>query len=81
MLRTGELIAFLAPFLAYLAWRRIVAGKPPSPAALGATFLGLALFGAALAWLGVHRALVPGARYVPAQVVDGRIVPGHSAPP
>ena len=81
MLRMSELVAFLAPFLAYLAWRRIAAGQGPSPAMLALTFLGLALFGAALAWFGVHRALVPDQRYVPARVVDGRIVAGHSAPP
>ena len=51
----------------------------PSPAVLAATLLGLACFGAALAWFGVHRALSPDEPYMPARVVDGRIVPGHSA--
>lgn len=80
MLRTGELITFLAPFLAFLVWRRLSVGRGPTGATLVATFVGLALFGAALAWFGVHEALAPGGRYVPAHVVDGRIVPGQSAP-
>jgi predicted phage tail protein len=81
MLRTGELVAFLFPFAVYLVWRRFSAGSGPSASMLGGTLLALALFGAALAWFGVHRALAPDAAYIPAHVVDGRIVPGHSATP
>jgi hypothetical protein len=36
---------------------------------------------AMLVWLSQQRAIVPGAAYVPAQLQDGRIVPGHAAPP
>jgi hypothetical protein len=81
MLRTGEIVAFLFPFAVYLVWRRFSAGSGPSPAMLGGTLLALALFGAALAWFGVHHALSPNGPYVPARVVDGRIVPGHSGSP
>ena len=78
MLRLAELALFLAPLAGYLAWRRTLArGAPPSWPALAATLAGLLLFGAGLAWFGVSERLPPGARYVPPQLIDGRIVPGH----
>lgn len=81
MLRAGELLAFCAPFLVFLIWRRVAAGPGPSRTTLALTLLGLACFGAALAWFGVHRALAPEGPYIPAQVVDGHIVQGHSGSP
>jgi hypothetical protein len=77
MLRWAELALFLAPFAAWLAWRRVAIGRGPSRAVLVATLGGLAAFGAGLVWFGLHRSLPPG-RYVPARVEGGRIVPGHA---
>ena len=78
MLRLAELSLFLAPLAAYLVWRRTFArGTPPSWPTLAATFAGLLLFGAGLAWFGLSERLPLGARYVPPQLIDGRIVPGH----
>jgi len=36
------------------------------------------VFGGGLAWFGVHERLPAGARYIPAELHDGRIVPGHA---
>lgn len=79
MIRLAELALFLAPLGAYVLWRGTVArGQAgPSPRVLSALLTGLLVFGAVLAWFGVHDRLPPGARYVPAQLRDGVIVPGH----
>lgn len=83
MIRLAEFALFLAPLGAYLLWRSTVARgqQGPSPRVLSAIFAGLLLFGAVLAWFGVHDRLPPGARYIPAELRDGRIVPGHGAGP
>ena len=80
MIRAAEIALFLLPFAAYLLWRaaatRGLAG--PSPRVLSAILLGFLAFGGGLAWFGVHERLPDGARYVPATLRDGRIVPGHA---
>lgn len=79
MLRWGEALLFLAPLAAFIVWRRAVArgleGLPPRQ--IVALLVGLLLMGVALIWMGEREGLPPG-RYVPAAVVDGRIVPGHA---
>lgn len=80
MLRAAELAVFAAPLAAYVFWRMTFArGKPPAPRTLALILAGLLLFGASLAWFGLHERLPLGARYVPAQLQDGKIVPGHGA--
>jgi hypothetical protein len=79
MVRILELAIFLAPALAFLLWRVAVArgldGPPPRQIAL--IFAGLLALGAGLAWFAVEDRLPPGL-YVPAELVDGRIVQGHA---
>ena len=71
---------FLAPFAAVIAWRlSLGVGGPPLSLLIGAA-CALALLAVALVWLSQDRALPPGTTYVPAQLKDGRIVPGHAAP-
>jgi len=79
MIRFAELALFLLPFGAYALWRRTVArGQPgPSPRVLSGILLGLMVFGATLAWFGVHDRLPPGTQYIPAVIRDGQIVQGH----
>ena len=80
MIRAAELALFLAPIAAYVLWRVTAArGQAgPSPRVLSAILVGLLIFGGGLAWFGVHERLPAGARYVPAQLRDGRVVPGHA---
>jgi hypothetical protein len=80
MIRAAELALFLAPLGAYILWRITVArGQAgPSPQVLAVILVGLLLFGGGLAWFGVHDRLPAGARYIPAELRDGRIVPGHA---
>ena len=81
MIRLAELALFLAPLGAYALWRVTLARglDGPSRGMLAAMLAGLLLFGAALAWFGVHQRLPPGTHYVPAELRDGRIVPGRGA--
>ena len=80
MIRAAELALFLAPVAAYALWRVTVARGQvgPSPRVLSAILVGLLIFGGGLAWFGVHQRLPAGARYVPAQLRDGQVVPGHA---
>ena len=80
MIRLAEVMVFLAPLGAYLLYRRTVARgqSAPSRQVLAGIAAGLLVFGAVLSWFGVHERLPPDARYVPARMQDGRIVPGHA---
>jgi hypothetical protein len=44
---------------------------------LGVILAALLLFGAGLAYFGIHERDPAGTHYVPAELRDGRIVPGH----
>jgi hypothetical protein len=79
MIRLGELALFLAPMAAYFLWRTTLRrGMPgPSPQMLGVILAALLLFGAGLAYFGIHERDPAGTHYVPAELRDGRIVPGH----
>jgi hypothetical protein len=71
---------FLAPFAAFVAWRLTLgSGGPPRPVLIAAACAVVLLTGM-LVWLNHQRAIAPDAAYIPAQLRDGRIVPGHAAP-
>lgn len=80
MIRAAELALFFAPLAAYILWRVTVArGQAgPSPQVLAIISVGLLLFGGGLAWLSVHERMPEGARYIPAALQNGRVVPGHA---
>lgn len=79
MIRLGELALFFAPVAAYILWRvTIRRGRPgPSPQMLVAILASLMLFGAGMAYFGIHERDPAGTHYVPAELRNGRIVPGH----
>ena len=81
MIRLGELALFLAPLAAYFLWRVTVRRGMPGPSAplLIGILAALLIFGAGLAYFGVHERDPAGTHYVPAQLRDGHIVPGHGA--
>jgi MFS superfamily sulfate permease-like transporter len=79
-MRWAEALLLVAPFAIFLIWRRVSAGNGPSLPVLAATLAALLAFGAALAWFGIARRIGPSERYVPAKLVDGRVVSGHAAP-
>jgi len=79
MIRLAELSLFFAPLAAYILWRiTIRRGLPgPSRQTLIMILAGLLVFGAGLAYFGVHERAPAGTHYVPAELRDGRIIPGH----
>jgi hypothetical protein len=77
MLRLVEILLFLSPLAAFLAWRWLY-GKPgPPPRVLLAACAALLLAAGVLVWYRLHETASPGGRYVPAQLEGGRIVPGQ----
>ncbi len=80
MIRAVELSLFLLPFAIYFGWRRYVAtGRVPTRNALLILLAGLVVLGGGLALAGLQERHKEGTRYIPAQLQDGRIVPGHGA--
>jgi hypothetical protein len=64
----------------FILWRLTAASGGPSwPVLIGAACV-LALLAAMLVWLHQERALPAGTAYVPAELQDGRIVPGRAGP-
>ena len=79
-MRFVELALFVAPFVFFAAWRLVGGGGGPSrKLVVMATCIVVALAGA-LYWFRREEAIAPGMRYVPAQLEDGRVVPGHAEP-
>lgn len=70
-----HLLLFLLPFAAYGLWRRLSPDAQPSRILLILMATGIALSAGVAAWYGLNRRL-DDAPYHPAQIRDGRIVPG-----
>ncbi|HUB48891.1 MAG TPA: DUF6111 family protein [Acetobacteraceae bacterium] len=81
MLRFVELLLFLAPFILFSTWRITATARGPSPRVIAASIVLLGVLLGALLWFQREGALPPGSTYVPATLHDGRIIPGHGAPP
>jgi hypothetical protein len=78
MLRLAEIGLLLGPLAAAVVWLRFSRGGGPSPRVVAAALCGLALLTAALVWMSQQDRIGRYDAYVPAQVVDGRIIPGHA---
>ncbi len=74
-MRWAEVLLFFTPFLLFGAWRVSVAYARPS-LAWGALGAALVLMGAT-AFFGLERRAPATDAYVPARIVDGKIVPGQ----
>lgn len=77
-MRWIELALFATPFVAYAAWQ--FAGPRARRWVLPAAFAVVVALGGAAVVVGEEDRVLPGERYVPARVEDGRVVPGHAAP-
>lgn len=80
MLRFVELALFLSPFLLFALWRVTAYAGWPSSRLIAASFAALLVLLAALLWFHQEGTLPSDSAYVPAQLQDGRIIPGHGAP-
>jgi len=81
MLRYVELLLFLAPFILFAMWRITGSVRGLSSRVVAASFVLLGVLLGALLWFQWEGALPSGSTYVPATLHEGRIVPGHGAPP
>jgi len=81
MIRLAEFAVFLAPLAAFLLWRaalaRGLAGPPPRQLAF--LFAALILTCGGLVYLAERDSLPPGP-YIPATVINGKIIEGHTQP-
>lgn len=73
-MRLAEVALFLAPFLLFVLWWRLGARSRLAASAIVGVVL---LILATLTWLALSTGLPRSGGYVPAQLEDGRIVPGH----
>jgi len=81
MLRLLEVALFAVPVILYAIWRFSAAegGPPPRVIVLvGIAVLALATF---LFWFAGEGEMAPSAIYVPPQMRDGQLIPGHADPP
>ena len=78
MIRAIELLLFAAPLGVYAMWRMgWFRNVRPTRQTLIVGLAGLLALGAALAWAGLRERHPESSRYVPAEMRDGQIVPGH----
>ena len=75
-----EALLFLAPFAAFILWRRLNPGREPSGVVLVMAACGAALMLAGAVWYGLSRSSAPGSTYVPARIDGNEITPGHMEP-
>ena len=81
MSRMIEIVLFLTPFLSFAAWR-LLFPSPLPPLWLIYSLTGFViLMLLALVWSRHFDAGDAQEGYVPAQLIDGRVVPAHRAPP
>ena len=76
MLRFAEIGLFLVPFGLYAAW--LANGARLPRAAIWVAVAATAVMVAGVVWFGVVNAVPSGARYAPARIENGVIVPGHA---
>jgi hypothetical protein len=75
-----EIVLFLTPLLSFAAWRLLFPSPLPPLWLVYALAAFLILMVAALVWLRHLDAGDAHEGYVPAQLIDGRVVPAHRAP-
>lgn len=80
MLRLLELLMFLSPFALFAAWRLLLPASGSSPRLVMLAAGVLLLLAGGLYWFSRQDVLPPDSSYTPAQLQDGRLVPGRGVP-
>lgn len=80
MLGLIETALFLVPIAIYAIWRVTAAQGGPSPRALIAGAVAVAILAASLFWFVREERIDPNVAYIPPKLQDGRLIPGHAAP-
>ena len=81
MLRLAEILLFLTPFALFMLWRVLAPSGGLSVRVVALAAGALAVLFLALIWYRGVGSMSPHASYVPPTYKDGRIIPGHAAPP
>jgi hypothetical protein len=81
MSRIIEIVLFLAPFLAFAAWRLFFPSPTPPLWMIYALGGFVALMLLALLWVRHIDAGDANEAYVPARIIGGQVVPAQKAPP
>ena len=76
MLRVLEIILFLMPFAAYGVW--LWSGRRFTRELMWGTLGAMLVLVMAAGWLELSQAVPPELSYVPPQMENGRVVPGHA---
>lgn len=76
MLRFAEIGLFLSPFALFLLWRFLAPRVRPALLWIAMVFV-VGLAGIAIGY-GLRERMDPHARYVPARIENGRVVPGYA---
>ncbi|HEX3400713.1 MAG TPA: DUF6111 family protein [Acetobacteraceae bacterium] len=80
MLRLVELALFLAPFVAFIAWRFMALESGPPLSIVVAAACAMIVLAASLVWLNREEALAPGTVYEPPHMQDGQVISGRGVP-
>jgi len=81
MLRLAEILLFLTPFALFILWRVLAPFGGLSARVVAIVAGALAMLIAMLIWYRGVGSMSPHAKYVPPTYKNGRIIPGHAAPP
>ncbi len=77
-MRWVEVALFLAPFALFAAWR--LSARLARPSLLWGMIAVVLVLAVGTVLFGLSRRLPPSDAYVPARIVDGKIVPGRGVP-
>jgi hypothetical protein len=80
MIRVLEIALFLAPFVAFAAWRLFAPNTEIGPRHIVAAAIALLICFGLLAWLRLEEAEPAGSTYVPARLEDRRVQPPTAVP-
>jgi hypothetical protein len=81
MLRLAEILLFLTPFALFVLWRVLAPVHGLSLRIVALAAGALAVLFVTLLWYRGVGSMSPHASYVPPTYKNGRIIPGHAAPP
>ena len=79
-MRFAEIALLALPFVVFLAWRILAPAAGPPKLLVVAMSVTVVVMAGLLVGLWYEEAEPPGIGYVPAQLQDGRVVPGHAMP-
>jgi hypothetical protein len=81
MLRLAEILLFLTPFALFILWRALAPFGGLSVRFVAVAAGAITVLFLMLLWYRGVGSMSPHASYIPPTYKNGRIIPGHAAPP